>query len=218
VARVPEPLVETFARARELGFLGPGPVENQIMHSLDLLGASEEVLGSTLTGALLDLGSGGGIPGLVFASERLGLGGALLDAHARRCSFLADAVHRLGFDARFRVRCGRAELLARERELRGTFDFVVARGFGGPAVTAECAAGFLRLGGHLIVSEPPPPKTFGGWESAARWDEPGLERLGYAPPGFGRVGDATAAVMTLVLPSAEWPRRSGVPAKRPVWR
>ena len=45
----------------------------------------------------------------------------------------------------------RAEVAARQQNLRGGFDVVVARGFGSPAVTAECAVGFLMPGGRLVV-------------------------------------------------------------------
>ena len=51
--------------------------------------------------------------------------------------------------------------------LRAAFDLVVARSFGAPAVTAECAVGFLATGGHLAVSEPPEPE-------ADRWPPEGL--------------------------------------------
>ena len=47
------------------------------------------------------------------------------------------------------------------RTLETQYDAVVARSFASPAVTAECAAPLLRLGGRLIVSEPP--------ERGARW-------------------------------------------------
>ncbi len=209
---VPEPVIEALGRARARGFLGPGLVVDQIEHSLDLLGAAERAVASELAGSFLDLGSGGGLPGLVFASERGALHGVLLDAQTRRCAFLADAIGRVGLDDRLQVFCGRAETLSREPELRGKFDLVVARGFGRPAVTAECAAGFLRAGGHLLVSEPPP-----GADPAGRWDEEGLATLGYRSPRFARVGAATVASLELHSTSADWPRRSGVPAKRPVW-
>ena len=39
--------------------------------------------------------------------------------------------------------------------LRAGFDGALARSFGRPAVVAECAAPLLRVGGWLIVSEPP---------------------------------------------------------------
>jgi hypothetical protein len=103
----------------------------------------------------LDLGSGGGLPGLVLVSAWPTTDWCLLDANQRRTEFLQEAVDELGLAGRVTVRRGRAEDLAHDPSLRGTFDLVVARSFGKPAVTAECAAGFLAVGGSLVVSEPP---------------------------------------------------------------
>jgi 16S rRNA (guanine527-N7)-methyltransferase len=91
---------------------------------------------------------------------------------------------------------------------------VVARSFGAPAVTAECAVGFLRPGGRLAVSEPPECAE----PASVRWPEAGLGHLGFAPPA--RVQHAAANAVVLELPAApadRWPRRDGVPAKRPLW-
>lgn len=104
---------------------------------------------------VLDLGSGGGLPGLVLAALWPWATVVLLDAQHRRTVFLCEAVRRLGLHTRVQVVNGRAEVLGRDETLRASFDSVVARAFGRPAVTAECAAPFLRVGGVLVVSEPP---------------------------------------------------------------
>ena len=49
----------------------------------------------------------------------------------------------------------RAEVAARGVEHRATYDVVACRGFGPPALTIECSAGFLSPGGTLLISEPP---------------------------------------------------------------
>ena len=80
-----------------------------------------------------------------------------------------------------RATVGRGDVaeLAREPSLAGTFDVAVARAFGRPSVVAECATGYLVLGGRLVVSEP-------GDGSEARWPEGPLARLGLAVrPGAG---------------------------------
>ena len=56
-------LLPLVARARDLGFLGPGPVEDQ----LALAGAFVAATAGR-SGPLLDLGSGGGVPGLVLVA------------------------------------------------------------------------------------------------------------------------------------------------------
>lgn len=162
---------------------------------------------------MLDLGSGGGLPGLVLATYHPELDLTLLEARQRACRFLREAVATLEM-ARVAVVEARAEDAARRPDLRGSFDAVVARSFGPPAVTAECAVGFLRPGGRLVVSEPP-----GDEERAAadRWPPPGLDELGLSPPEAGGGPGASFVVMEKTRSDDRWPRRVGVPAKRPLW-
>lgn len=198
--------------ARAGGLIGPGPVEAQIEHARALAG----LLGRP-PGRWLDLGSGAGVPGLMLAVEWPEAGGVLLDASARRSEFARSALQRLGLDDRVAVRHARAEVAARDPELRGRFALVVARGFGRPAVTAECAVGFLAAGGALAVSEPPMGTEAMGTEGG-RWPSVELEGLGLGASEVRRGRGATVAVMRRDGPVAErWPRRSGVPAKRPLW-
>ena len=163
---------------------------------------------------MLDLGSGGGLPGLVLATYRPELELTLLEARQRACRFLREAVTALDL-AQVAVVEARAEDAARRPDLRESFDAVVARSFGPPAVTAECAVGFLRPGGRLAVSEPPGEEERDG--PTVRWPLPGLEDLGYAPPVAGGGPGASFVVLEKTRCDDRWPRRIGVPAKRPVW-
>jgi 16S rRNA (guanine527-N7)-methyltransferase len=143
----------------------------------------------------------------------------LLDSQHRRCDFLREAVEALGIAEHCRVAEGRAEELARQPDLRGAFDVVTARSFGPPATTAECAVGFLATGGTLLVTEPPPAIGTGDADPVARWPDDGLALLGLAPAEFLRRGETTVARMILPDPVLErWPRRVGVPSKRPLWK
>lgn len=131
----------------------------------------------------------------------------LLDANERRTAFLEQAVAALGLGARVSVCRGRAEVAAHDPTFRQRFDLVVARGFGPPAVTAECATGFLQVNGLLVVSEPPESEP-------GRWPAAMLEELGLTDEG------ARGAVRCLrqQRPAPESvPRRTGLPAKRPLW-
>lgn len=200
-----EQLIEVLSEARDLGFLGPGPVDRQVGHSRAFLAAME----TFPQGRAMDLGSGGGVPGLVLARDRPGWQWVLLDSSARRSAFLARAVASLGMEGRVEVVTDRAEEVARLPRHRGTYDLVVARSFAGPPVVAECAAPLLAPGGHLIVSEPP--------DGQGRWPQDGLARLGL------RLVTATAGPPRLAtLRQETWcperfPRRVGIPSKRPLW-
>jgi 16S rRNA (guanine527-N7)-methyltransferase len=161
-----------------------------------------------VTGRVIDLGSGGGVPGLPLAEARPDLQVVLVDASVRRAAFLESAVEAIGLGDRVLVQAGRAEVLGRG-PLRGSAAAVVARSFGAPAVTAECAAPLLAPGGLLIVSEPP--------EDGDRWPEDGLARVGLERRG-GPQGSPRIQVLVLAHPCPdEYPRRDGVPAKRPLF-
>jgi 16S rRNA (guanine527-N7)-methyltransferase len=146
-------LVRVLERARSVGFLGPGPVDEHVAHAARFLAALRA--GGLEHGRIADIGSGGGVPGLVLLASEPGLEAVLLDAAQKRCSFLVWAAAELGLDDRVEVWCGRAEVIAHEDRARERFDAVVARGFGPPAVTLECATGLVRPGGRVVVSEPP---------------------------------------------------------------
>jgi 16S rRNA (guanine527-N7)-methyltransferase len=197
-------LVALLERAQHRGLLGPGPVEAHLEHA----GAWAEVLGPP-PARVLDLGTGAGIPGLALAIRWPDARLTLLDARERRGEWLEAAVAELELEGRVDVVVGRAESLARGG-LREQFGLVVARGFGSPAATAECAAGFVAVGGRLSVSEPPE----GGSD---RWPADVLADLGFAPPHFVR-DHAGFVILPKDAPTADrWPRRDGVPQHRPLW-
>ena len=195
-----------LTRSRALGFLGPGPVQEQRAHAEAFLGAIDAAEVRTA----VDLGSGGGIPGLVLAAALPHVHWILLDGMVRRTTFLEEAVAALGVGDRVEVQTLRAEEAARRPAWRGRLDLVVARSFAAPAVTAECAAGFLRVGGQLVVSEPP-------GSPGTRWSSAGLSELGLTLAALVP-GPPTFAKLRLASPAPErFPRRVGVPAKRPLW-
>jgi 16S rRNA (guanine527-N7)-methyltransferase len=133
----------------------------------------------------------------------------LLDANRRRAHFLERAAARLGCRDRLRVLCERAEIVGRTATERGAYSLIVARGFGPPGVTTECAAPLLRVGGRLVVSEPP-------GAADARWPQAALEELGLESEGAVRAeaGSYRVLLQTFLCPD-RYPRRVGVPGKRP---
>lgn len=196
-------------RSRAYGFLGPGPVQPHVTHARGFAAAVGEPVGS-----FVDLGSGGGVPGLVLAALWPESEAVLLDSNERRTGFLADALAGLGWEGRVRVVRSRAEEAGRDQTLRGRYPLVVSRSFGPPPVTAECAAPLLAVGGRLVVSEPPE----GVAPSEERWPPSGLATVGMAVGE--RVGGARGSYQVLrqvsLCPEA-YPRRVGVPGKRPLW-
>lgn len=200
-------LLEVLGLARERGLLGPGEVETHVAHALGF----GEAAGGQPQGPALDLGSGGGIPGLVLAAEWPDSEWLLLDGRARSTRFLTEAVGRLGLEKRVRVIEARAEVAGHDPALRGSIHLVVARGLGSPAVTAECGAAFLRPTGHLVVSEPP-------GSTGSRWSSSALVELGLSPASVVEgAGYGYAVLEQVAACPARYPRRVGIPVKRPLF-
>jgi precorrin-6B methylase 2 len=143
----PPELRAALERAQAAGMLGPDDVDRQIAHALEFL----RPFAVERDAACLDLGSGGGVPGLPLILAYPRTRWTLVDAWQARCDHLVRAVHALGVDDRVAVMHARAEAAGRG-PLRTAADVVVARSFGPPPSTAECAGPLLRRGGRLVVS------------------------------------------------------------------
>ena len=218
-------LFEILDEARTLGFLGPGPIDVQWRHAEGFVRVAWAKVARDAR--VLDLGSGGGLPGLVVAYQWPEAGLTLLDANGRRTAFLRRALERLGFSDRVSVVQERAEIAGRSPDLRTQFEVVMARSFGRPAVVAECAAPFLKPAGWLVVSEPPAatgPRTLdtaaaeaSTTSSAARWPVEPLSRLGLDPVESVH-GDFEYQTLQQRDPCPDrYPRRDGVPARKPLF-
>ena len=193
-----------FEDARRLGLLGPDPVERHIEHAAAWASMMDPA-------DFLDLGSGAGVPGLVFAILWPEVRATLLDGQLKRTAWLRTAVARLGIADRVTVAEGRAEDLGHDPQLRESLPLVLARAFAAPAPTAECASGFLAVGGALTVSEPPA-------ESPNRWSVSGLERVGLRidRESVHERGSFVILVKGSTL-SEEFPRRPNLPVRSPLW-
>jgi 16S rRNA (guanine527-N7)-methyltransferase len=202
-------LTRALEESRARGYLGPQAIEPQISHAQGFA-LCWEAIRVTPPADLLDLGSGGGLPGLVLL-DRWRCHEVFLDSMAKRSNFLSETLAWPGAPQRGEVVIARAEEAARWPELEGKFDLVTARSFGPPAVTAECAVRFLKVGGVLIVSEPP------GERSNDRWSESGLSLLGLVAQGRSRYGTAYEVLVKESTTDKEYPRPSGIPKKRPLF-
>lgn len=203
-------LHDVLERSRTLGFLGPGPVEEHVRHARSFASGVKQS-----PARAVDLGAGGGLPGLVLAMEFWpSCRWTFLDAQRKRTAFLEEAVGELGLADRVSVVTDRAEVVGRSDQHRSCYDLVVARSFAVPAVTAECAAPLLRSGGTLVVSEPPTG-------SADRWPGEGLDELGLSAASvLADPGDRPTHLAVMVRTDAaieRYPRRVGVPGKRPLF-
>ena len=137
--------------------------------------------------AAVDLGTGGGVPGLVLAVGTVWRW-TLLDRGERRVAFLRWAIRELGLGERVEALLADAVDVGRG-PLRHRVDVVTARGFAPPGPTAECAAPLLAGRGVLVVSEP--PEQEGSAPDGSRWLADGLASVGLADVGGWQAGGAS---------------------------
>ena len=162
-------LQKILKTAVEEGYLTPSVGANGLLHSRGFLEFKDE-LESFLTPQeiAVDLGTGGGLPGLVL-SILTNCQWIFVDRGKRRCQFLKWAVNELNLMEKVTVIEEDAANFGHSI-YRNKIKLVTARGFASPAITAECSAPLLMLGGYLVVSEPP--------NNENRWPSSGLDQLG----------------------------------------
>ena len=188
-------LTAVFKQSQVLGHIGPGNIDEQIEHARAHLGEANPAKGSRWC----DLGSGGGLPGLVVGYDRPDLRLVLLDRSTARTSFLEQAISDLGLEESIDVLTGDAAVIAHHEEHRGTYDGVFSRSFGSPAITAECATGLLRVGGRLVVSEPPDPLL-------DRWEQSVLYSMGFGELEFSVTSPRFVSISLVTPTRHELPR------------
>jgi 16S rRNA (guanine527-N7)-methyltransferase len=103
---------------------------------------------------LLDMGSGGGLPGLPLKLVMPGLHLTSVDAVAKKISFQKHVIRTFALTGAV-ARHGRLEELGQEPTLAGHFELVVARAFASLTDCVRLARPFLRPGGRLIAMKGP---------------------------------------------------------------
>lgn len=163
------PLVEVLRTIQARGAIGSSPIEEAIVHAGRFASRVPPE-----ARRVADLGSGGGLPGLVVASKCPWVEVLLVERRMTRADLLRRAVVALGLSDRVHVHAGDVREVALAAP--HSFDVVTSRSFGPPAVTARWAAELLISGGVLLVSEPPT-------EATDRWSAALLERCGLVDHG-----------------------------------
>lgn len=166
-------------------------------------------------GSLIDVGSGGGLPGIPIAIVRPDLHVVLLDATHKKTEFLAAASADLGLD-NVRVVTARAEEAGRDPHHREQYDTVVARAVAPLDVLAELTVPLARVGGLVAAVK---GSRAADEVAAARI---AVERCGGEIGAIAPLSLATTDPLSVVViwkraaTPAEYPRRPGIPAKRPL--
>ena len=119
----------------------------------------------------VDLGSGGGFPGIPLAAALPADRALLIDSVAKKVRFLATAVSAIGLDGHVAGEAVRAERLALAAEDRGHWPAVTARAVAPLAELTELALPLLRPGGVLVAwkrGDPAAPDALGAELGGAR--------------------------------------------------
>lgn len=162
-------LLSALRAIQARGAIGESSLAHAIVHAEQFV-AALPVQVSTL----VDLGSGGGLPGLVIAVRRPEIHVTLVERRQSRSDLLARAVRALDLGSHVSLVAGDVRLVGASSP-RG-FDAVTARSFAAAPITAHWAGVLLKSGGRLVVSEPP-------LDDANRWPAELLSESGLFDQG-----------------------------------
>ena len=192
-----------------------GPIEVRQKHFLDSLSCVLALQGTPL-GRVVDVGSGAGFPGLplkvLFPEMKL----TLVESVEKKTRFLSHIVGELKLDG-VEIVTGRAERMGQDPVHREKYDWSLARAVAGLPVLVEYLLPLVKLGGRALVQK---------GESAVKE----LEEAGQAIEVLGGRLDRSIpveipgieeqrhlVVIEKVAPTPQkYPRREGIPAKRPI--
>ena len=152
---------------------------------------------------IADVGSGGGFPGIPLKLAMPDLKICLVESDQRKAAFLRDMVVTLGLSD-VEIEARRAEELGRDPRHREAYDVVVTRAAAKAPAAAEYCIPLARVGGTLLALA-----QYRDWDLARR----AIGQLG------GRLDGESAGVIVVrkLRPTPEqFPRRVGIPGKRPL--
>ena len=163
---------------------------------------------------ILDLGTGGGFPGLPLAAVCPDKQFFLLDSVAKKLKVVSIAADELGLE-NVDVLNMRAEDLARWPAYRESFDLVVSRAVANMSTLSEYCLPFVKKGGYFVAY-----KTLDAMAEIEEAAE-AIKQLGGGPVriedgGCGDDGHIFAVVEKTGITPRKYPRKAGLPAKQPL--
>lgn len=193
-----------------------GYEEVQIKQFLDSLTVIPQMETSESDIRIIDVGSGAGMPGIPIKIVRPDVKVTLLEATAKKAQFLQYVIDKLGLKD-IEVMTGRAEEIAHQHQHRERYDIVLSRAVAALPVAVELALPFSIQGGRFIAQKK------GDIEqeitlSARAITEMGGELRYVKQVQIGELNEGRKLlVIEKVKPTPDkYPRRPGMPAKRPI--
>jgi len=163
--------------------------------------------------SVIDVGSGGGLPGLPLKIARPELSVTLVEADQAKAAFLVQACSRLqlqGVD----VVAARAEDAGHDARYREGFDVAVARALAPLPVLVELCLPFVRVGGRLLAQKTEREEVARA-ERAIALCGGGAPRV-IAAPSSARSGGTVVAIPKVKPTPDTYPRRAGLPRRKPL--
>ena len=192
--------------------------EVQIKHFLDSLTvvlALKQPTGSS-SFRLMDVGTGAGIPGIPLKILLPDIRLALLDATAKKAAFLHHIKDKLGLDD-VEIVVGRAEEVAHETKYREQFELVLSRAVADLPALVELTLPFCAIGGSFIAQKK------GAVDLEVSQAARAISILGGNLRELKKIDLAEftderwlVVVEKIGLTPEKYPRRPGMPAKRPL--
>ena len=205
-------LLETNARLNLTRIVDPEPIAK--LHLLDAISALP-VLDRIGARRAIEIGSGGGVPGLVLAIARPEMSWTLVDSVRKKADALRSFAAALEL-SNVEVLGERAETMGRDPAHRERYDVVAARACASLPVLAEYALPLARVGGSLLAwkAELADDELRRGRTAAAELGGGGPEVL---PAGIDLLGGHRFVVVAKVDRTPDrYPRPPGAPTKRPL--
>ncbi len=147
-------------------------VEGQVVPSF----AALRLVGVGAATAVLDIGAGGGFPGIPLKIVRPSIRLDLVESIQKKAAFLVECVVALGLSDT-EVHCCRIESPTDELKRRAPFELALARAVGNETLVREAARPLLRRGGALWVFSGEPEAGAPGAGTSIEWTSPGGERI-----------------------------------------
>lgn len=203
LARYGARVLEANRRFNLTGATGATELVGHLLDSLSVVSYVRE--------PYVDVGSGAGLPGIPVAIAA-GIPVTLIEATGKKARFLAEAVDLLGLHGE--VLGERAELVAHRPELREHFASGTARAVGSASTVAELLLPLIVPGGAALLQRGP----------REREEQTALEDAALVLGGVVEAEHALSETRSIVIlrkarpTPARFPRRPGVPDKRPLCR
>jgi 16S rRNA (guanine527-N7)-methyltransferase len=192
------------------------PDEILVKHFLDSLSIFQVLPKPSSNLSLIDVGSGAGFPGLPLKIVMPDLRLTLLEATRKKTAFLQHIVQVLDLTG-VTVLTGRAEEAGHRPDQRESYDVAVARAVAPLLVLVEYSLPLVKIGGRVTVQKGQHPAD----EIKAAANALGIlggkvgQILPVAVPGLAAERHLVVIQKNKATPP-QYPRRSGLPAKKPI--